>query len=218
MFNIAIYGAGGFGKEVACLIKRINQADETPTWNLIGFFDDAKPTGTPVSHFGNVVGDINTLNAWTTPLHLAVAVGAPHALARITASIHNPLVQFPNLIDTSFQLWDPDTTSMGHGNIIVGPGSLSCDVTLGDFNILVGGVVVGHDTHIGNCNVFMPGARVSGMVDIGNENLLGANSIILQRLRIGNNVTLAMASALMTTPADGSTYIGVPATEFAAFT
>ena len=37
MKDIAIYGAGGFGKEVACLIKRINEQE--PTWNLIGFFD-----------------------------------------------------------------------------------------------------------------------------------------------------------------------------------
>ena len=38
MKDIAIYGAGGFGKEVACLIKRINEQE--PTWKLVGFFDD----------------------------------------------------------------------------------------------------------------------------------------------------------------------------------
>ena len=38
MKDIAIYGAGGFGREVACLIKRINE--KAPTWNFIGFFDN----------------------------------------------------------------------------------------------------------------------------------------------------------------------------------
>ena len=38
MNDIAIYGAGGFGCEVACLIKRINEKE--PTWNFIGFFYD----------------------------------------------------------------------------------------------------------------------------------------------------------------------------------
>ncbi len=38
MKDIAIYGAGGFGREVACLIHIINK--KTPQWNLIGFFDD----------------------------------------------------------------------------------------------------------------------------------------------------------------------------------
>ena len=54
MNNIAIYGAGGFGREVACLIKRINE--KSPTWNLIGFFDDdPKLKGQMISHsFGSI--------------------------------------------------------------------------------------------------------------------------------------------------------------------
>ena len=35
MRDIAIYGAGGFGKEVACLLNRINEVNHQ--WNLIGF-------------------------------------------------------------------------------------------------------------------------------------------------------------------------------------
>ena len=38
MKEIAIYGAGGFGREVACLINRINEVE--PAWNLVGFFDE----------------------------------------------------------------------------------------------------------------------------------------------------------------------------------
>ena len=40
MKDIAIYGAGGFGREVACLLRRINE--QAPQWNLRGFFDDGK--------------------------------------------------------------------------------------------------------------------------------------------------------------------------------
>ena len=38
MRDIAIYGAGGLGREIACVLKKINMV--TPTWNLLGFFDD----------------------------------------------------------------------------------------------------------------------------------------------------------------------------------
>ena len=38
MKDIAIYGAGGFGREVACLIERINKARETPIWNFFSLF------------------------------------------------------------------------------------------------------------------------------------------------------------------------------------
>ena len=33
--DIAIFGAGGFGREVACLLRKINAVE--PTWNFVGF-------------------------------------------------------------------------------------------------------------------------------------------------------------------------------------
>ena len=45
MKDIAIYGAGGFGREVACMIKHINESADEPIWNLVGFFDDGKEKG-----------------------------------------------------------------------------------------------------------------------------------------------------------------------------
>ena len=39
MKNLIIIGASGFGREVAWLVERINKAN--PTWNLMGFIDDA---------------------------------------------------------------------------------------------------------------------------------------------------------------------------------
>ena len=38
MKEIAIFGAGGFGREIACIINQINQANHC--WKFIGFFDD----------------------------------------------------------------------------------------------------------------------------------------------------------------------------------
>lgn len=37
MKDIVIIGAGGFGREVAWLIERIN--NESPTWKIKGFID-----------------------------------------------------------------------------------------------------------------------------------------------------------------------------------
>ena len=36
--KLYIVGAGGFGREVAWLVERINAVN--PTWNLVGFLDD----------------------------------------------------------------------------------------------------------------------------------------------------------------------------------
>ena len=85
MKDIAIYGAGGFGKEVACLIKRVN--NKAPQWNLIGFFDDGKEINTEISHYGKVLGGINELNKWGEKIAIVIAIGNPNIIKTIVDNI-----------------------------------------------------------------------------------------------------------------------------------
>ena len=214
MKDLAIFGAGGFGKEVACLIKIINK--ETPKWNLVGFFDDGKEKGMKVSHYGNVLGGMEELNEWDTPIDIAIAIGSPNIVQKIAQSVVNPLVNFPNVIHPSFNIVDTESFKIGKGNIIQRNCFVSCDVSIGDFNVFNGTVSMGHDDKIGSFNTFMPGVRVSGEVVVGEGNFFGVGSIILQQIKIGNNIRLGAGSVLMTKPKDGNLYIGNPAkkTEF----
>lgn len=210
MKDIAIFGAGGFGREVACLIKKINEKE--PTWNFIGFFDDNEAlAGLPISHFGICHGGTTLLNSWDKPLAIVMAIGSSVVVKKIIEKITNQNVEFPNLIHPNFVISDPESFHIGKGNIIQSGCTATCDVTIGDFNILNGSVVMGHDAKIGNFNTFMPAVRVSGEVKIGDLNFLGVGSIILQQLKIGNNVRLGAGSVLMTKPKDGFLYLGVPA-------
>lgn len=210
--NIAIYGAGGFGKEVACLIERINR--NGGKWDLIGFYDDTKPAGSSVSRYGLVLGGMETLQQVNQPLAVAIAINDNKVVRRLRESINNPHITFPNLIDPSLFLVDKQTVIMGEGNIIQNDCMISCDVTLGDFNLINDHVVIGHDNHIGSFNGLMPAAHLSGGITIGDNNLLGVASVVLQGMEIGNGVTLGANSVLMTQPKDNSTYLGVPAKRF----
>ena len=210
--NIAIYGAGGFGKEVACLIDRINNSGGD--WNLIGFFDDTKPVGSSVSRYGHVLGGMDALKQVNQPLAVAIAINDNKVVRRLRESINNTFITFPNLIDPSLFLVDKETVIMGEGNIIQNHCMISCDVTLGDFNLINDHVVIGHDNHIGSFNGLMPAAHLSGGITIGDNNLLGVASVVLQGMVIGNGVTLGANSVLMTQPRDNSTYLGVPAKRF----
>ena len=211
--KIAIYGAGGFGREVAGAINRINNFGKDQ-WEIVGFYDDNKLVGTEISHYGKILGGMKELNAIDEPLALTIAVGNPVARKRIYESITNSNISFPNIIAPSFKVLDPMTFKMGHGNIIQDSCSVTCDVTIGDFNVLNGSDILGHDDVIGNFNVLMPGVHLSGEVTIGECNLLGVDSVVLQQIEIGDNVTLGAGSVLMTKPKDGHTYIGVPAKKF----
>lgn len=211
--KIAIYGAGGLGKEVAGGIQRINKM-ANGQWEIIGFFDDNKPVGTEISHYGKVLGGIDELNDFKEPLALAIAVGSSIDRKKIHDRITNPNIYFPNLIAPSFRILDPATFKIGEGNIIQDNCSVTCDVEIGSYNVFNGSNALGHDVKVGDFNVMMPGVRLSGVVEVGDCNMFGVDSVVLQKIRIGNNVTLGAGSVLMTKPKDGFTYIGVPAKKF----
>lgn len=213
MKDIAIFGAGGFGREIACLIKRINE--KNPTWNLIGFFDDNPSLwGKMISHYAPCLGGIDELNAYNMELALTISIGKPQIVKKVFSSIKNKKIYYPNLIMTDFMIADSDSFKIGQGNIIQGGCSVSCDVEIGDFNVLNGSVVFGHDAKVGSFNTFMPAVRISGEVEIGDECFMGVGSIVLQQIKIGNNVTLGAGSVLMRKPKPGNLYIGVPAKIF----
>ena len=209
MKQIAIYGAGGFGREVACLLNKINE--EGPTWELVGFFDDGIEKGTQISHFGKVLGGIAELNAWSTELSIAITIGNPKIVQHIIANVTNPNIQYPNIIAPTVYFADPETFKIGKGNVIQKHCSFSCNVTIGDFNVMDGADVFGHDDVVGSFNTFMPAMRISGEVTIGDGNFFGVGSIILQQIKIGHNVRLGAGSVLMRKPKDGCLYMGNPA-------
>ena len=208
MKKLAIYGFGGFGKEVAALIKKINCS--YPTWDLIGFFDDGVSVGHE-NRYGKVLGDINTLNLYPEPLSIIIAVANPIHLNKISKAITNNKVEFPNIIAPGVNIFDEDALVMGKGNIVFWGCRLSCDVIIGNFNLINGTVSLGHDTTIGDCNVIGPSVRVSGGCIVGDQNLFGAEAMMIQGLRIGNNTKIGMGSVVIRHTQSGSSYFGNPA-------
>ena len=209
MKDIAIYGAGGFGREIACLLNRINKEVE-PTWKLIGFFDDGAPKGSK-NEYGEVLGNMQTLNEWSTPLYLVFAIGSPNVVSRLHSNVTNHNISYPNIIAPDTLFLDRENVKFGIGNIICSRCLVSCNVEIGNFNTFNGYIAVGHDVTIGNYNSIMPAVKISGGVSIGDRNFLGVNSVILQYKSIGNGTTIGASSVILRNTKDGLTYVGNPA-------
>lgn len=209
MNKVAIYGAGGFGREVFCLIQKINAV--SPQWDVIGFFDDGKPKGEPVGRYGKILGGMEEVNSWPEPLAVVVAVGSTENMKKIVGGIKSPNISFPNILHPDVIFADEESVFMGKGNIVQRGSAFSCDVKMGDFNVFNGGTVLGHDVVLGSYNVLMPAVRISGSTTVGNANFFGISSIVLQGLKIGDDITLSAGSVLMRKPKDGKLYIGNPA-------
>ena len=152
--QIAVFGAGGFGKEVVSIINKINEIK--PTWEFIGFFDDALETGSDVSHFGKVLGNTKNLNLWKDKLSIVFAIGDPFIIKKIVSKINNKLLSFPNLIHPDAYFADRLSLKMGKGNIITRGCSFSVDIKIGDFNQFNSLSALAHDDVVGSFNVFMP--------------------------------------------------------------
>jgi len=210
MKDIAIYGAGGFGREVSCLIKKINEQKQT--WNMIGFFDDGIEIGT-TNRFGKILGGISDLNNWCNDLAIVMAIATPSIIESIVSNLENSNVNFPNIIAPDIIYLDENSFSMGRGNLIMPQSLVSCNVSLGDFNFLNCGVSLGHEVSLGSYNSMMSYVKISGDVEIGNGNYFGICSVVLQGRQIGNHTTIGANSVIMRNTRDDTTNFGNPAIE-----
>jgi sugar O-acyltransferase (sialic acid O-acetyltransferase NeuD family) len=208
MKKIAIYGAGGFGREVACLINKINE--QSPEWELIGFFDDGIEKGTK-NEYGILLGGIDEVNSYSEELAIVIAIASPKIVEKIVGNIISPNIHYPNIISPDVIFLDKDNVSIGKGNIISFGCIISCNVTIGNFNIFNWAITIGHDVSIHNFNAFMPDVKISGGITIGNKNFFGVNSTVLQQINIGNETVIGACSLVLRRTKDGMTYVGNPA-------
>lgn len=208
MINIAIYGFGGFGREVACLLHQINEIK--PTWKFVGFFDDGIAEGSS-NRYGSVLGGLDKLNGWQTKLSIVLAMATPKHLHHIAMGITNPLISFPNIIAPNVNIFDQNAFRIGKGNLIFLGCRLSCDVEIGDFNLFNGAVSLGHDVKMGSFNVLGPSTRISGDCMVGDLNFFGVNATVLQGLKIGDNTRIGAGSIVMRSTNSGFLYMGNPA-------
>jgi len=206
--DLAIYGAGDNSKEIFLVIKAINEVKLR--WNFIGFFDDGIRPG-KVNRYGDVIGDINTLNKWKTELDLVISIYTPKIIEEIVNKISNPLISFPNIIAPNVHFFDYDAVEIGRGNIFVFGSRVSCDVEIGDFNLISAFVALGHDVKIGDFNVLGPSTRISGRTKVGNTNYFGVQSIVLQGIQIGDSTRIGVNSTVIKNTENGFLYYGNPA-------
>jgi sugar O-acyltransferase (sialic acid O-acetyltransferase NeuD family) len=208
MNKLVIYGAGGFGREIACLINSINTVKNQ--WDLIGFIDDGLPEGHS-NRFGKVIGNLETLNNYHEKIAVAISIATPEIIKKLTDAITNPNVWYPNLIAPDVKFHDAASFSSGAGNIIFFSCRISCDVKIGSFNLMNSLASLGHDVVIGDRNVLNPAVRISGDCRVGNDNFLGVHSIILQGISIGDNTRIGAASVVLRKTKNDSLYYGNPA-------
>lgn len=208
MKDIAIFGVGGFGREVLTLVHDINKV--APTYNIIGFFDDGHECGEMVNGYP-VLGKTEDLNHWPTELCLAIAVGNPQIKRQIIQKITNPKLSFPTLIHPTVIIGDQAFVKIGDGCIICAACILTTNIQLGDFIILNLACTVGHDCVIGDYVSVMPSVNISGEVVMEEEVYVGTGAKIINQLSIGRASKIGAGAVVIKSLPENCTAVGVPA-------
>ena len=208
MKNIAIFGAGGFGREVKTILDRINVV--TPnTYNFLGFFDDGFEKGSIVNGFP-ILGGIEDLNKVNESLSLVISIGDPIIKNKIISKIDNEKIEFPTIIHPNASI-SYDYVTIGKGCIICEGTVITCNIEIGNFVILNLMCTVAHDTVIDDYCAFMPSVNISGEVHIFPSVYVGTGAKIINLLEIGENTIVGAGAVVSKSLPANCTAVGIPA-------
>jgi sugar O-acyltransferase (sialic acid O-acetyltransferase NeuD family) len=189
--SVAIYGAGGLGKEIRALVETSGR------YAFAGYIDDFKKDILPASE-GNY-DDI------------LIAIADSVIRKRISTKLDSGSIPFHPFLAKGLEL---------HETVIPGMGSILCqgvratvDIRIGKFTIININTVIGHDVQIGDFCSIMPCVNIAGNVSIGSEVFIGAGATILQGVKIGDKAVIGAASLVREDVPPGATVVGVPAKE-----
>lgn len=205
---IAVFGAGGFGLEVAMLIEQINAVQRR--WCMVGFFDDGIPKDSEVNDWA-VLGGLSDLNAWPTSLAVVFALGMPKVKQAVIEKVGNPRLTYPVLVHPSVICGSPRHVRIGEGTIICAGTIITTNIEIGRHVILNLACTVGHEANIGDYCSFMPSCNISGEVTVGKASFWGTGAKTINRRRIGAYTVIGAGAVVTTDIPDHVTAVGVPA-------
>ena len=205
MKKIVIIGVGGFGREVAWLIERINQV--TPTWEIVGFVDDnISLHGSTVGGYP-FIGDCEWLNCQKEELFSVCAIGSSKSRKKVISKL--PDVKFATIIDPKVEM--SDKVNLGVGCIICAGSILTVDITIGSHVIINLDCTIGHDVIISDYVTLYPSVNISGNALLGESVEMGTGCQIIQGIHVGAGSIVGAGAVVVKELPEECTAVGSPA-------
>lgn len=203
--EIVIYGASGFAREVAQLVRDI--VADGGQWNLLGYLDDdpnrveSAPTDLPIIGDGTWLQD-------RSETAVVIGVGSPAAKRIIAARIPQRSPR-PVLVHPAARIGD--RVELGPGCVITAGNVLTVDIRLGAFTTVNLACTIGHDAVIEDYSTLSPGVNLSGAVRIGEGCDLGTGSSFVQGVTVGQWSIVGAGAVVASELPANCTAVGVPA-------
>lgn len=203
--RICIFGTGGFGREVLCLLMDNFKNSGTDYRDVACFMiDDEDYTVNEVME----VPVIRKSEFDASRYKIIVGVGEPSIRRKIVESLPAE-TEYATLIHHTAIL--SHSISIGEGSIICAGCILTCNINIGKHAHLNLQTTVGHDCIIGDYFTTAPGVRISGICTIGDEVYFGTNASIRQKINVCDHITIGMGATVVKDLQDPGIYVGSPA-------
>ena len=203
---VAVYGGGGFAREVAWLAEACG-------CQVVCFIDD------DASKIGRTLNEIRVMSideaaAVHKDAYVAAAIGSPKTRETVTRRAEQHGFRLATLVHPRAERsrW----ITFGTGVVICAGTILTTNITIGDHVQVNLDCTIGHDVRMADFATLAPGVHVSGWVSIGRRAYIGTGAAIINGtdehpLVIGDDAVVGAGACVTRSVDAGVTVVGVPA-------
>jgi sugar O-acyltransferase (sialic acid O-acetyltransferase NeuD family) len=197
---VAIFGTGGFAREVACILHDQGRGDRIVAFHEPDEVYEARELlGVPV----------RPQSTFDPAKHRAVVgIGNPTLRQKVVGELPTNTV-FDTLIHPTVVM--SQWVEVGAGSVICAGCVLTCQISIGEHCHLNLNSTVGHDCTFGDFCTVAPGTNISGNCAFGNRVDVGTQASFRQHVRICDDAVIGMGTVVVKDILEAGTYVGVPA-------
>lgn len=209
--QIAVYGGGGFAREVAWLIQSCNQ--NSRRYDVVCFIDDDETLHGSELNGIPVIG-LEAARARFPHVKVVCAIGSPQVRERVVQKAADAGFSFETIIHPNVER--SQWISVAEGVVICAGNILTTNIILGRHVQINLDCTIGHDVIFGDFTTLAPGVHVSGWVHMGKRVYVGTGAVIIngtheKPLIIEDDAIIGAGACVTKRVLAGTTVVGVPA-------
>lgn len=207
--RIAIFGAGGFAREVAWLLSSY---EKSHAYDVVGYIEDGADDGREVN--GKPVMSWQSFCDQPRDTLVALGVGDPEFRRRIVERCAEAGFSFATLVHQSVEM--SEFVEIGAGSIVCCGSILTVNIKIEQHVHINLDCTIGHDVYIDEFTTLAPGVHVSGNVHIGKSVYIGTGATIINGLSgdplvIADGTVIGGGACVTKSTEPLGLYAGVPA-------
>lgn len=208
--KVIVYGAGGFGREIAAALR--SGASGIGTEVVCFVDDDQQLQSDKVDEL--VVLSLEAATGRYQGVPVVCAIADPPRRREAIQKVRQLNMPITSFIHPSAIL--PRTTRIGVGCIVSAGCILTTNVQLGDFVVLNLQTTLGHDVVVGDYATIGPGVRAGGFVHFEDEVFVGMGAVIVNGTEtnpivVGKGANIGASSCVIRSVPPHETVFGSPA-------